>query len=238
MNAKEHLAATTKALEQVMEEYAAMDRHEATAKAEIDSAVDTGEIHSEKEHSRLSKAALQIQIIPGARKKAIRQIAVAMVSVQQAMKWAVSYWDSGVQAEKRRVFEALIQAITPFYGGALKDKLTRKEFSAMHVPARDRLNKAFCHLEDLDHMPENTLAAARRLLDRFDNLEAQFGLTMPETMLAREVPMSGLPDPEKKVKVRALVAMAVDDKKLKAGEETELSEQQYAAVSRHLEKIS
>jgi hypothetical protein len=247
---REYLAMLSALVRQEAELQAAERR----AAAEIEEAVRSGDHNSDSAMQKLSNAQLRKTLIPARRKKLQSEIAKSEEGLKAVYGQARQLWDAFVTERKEEIFRNFLDAVDPFFGGAPKAELTRREFEAMHIPARDALNRAFSpDFYSATATTEDRISWAEFLIAHAEKCSNAFGWESPDKIGPRTkaVQLSAYiaPTPPKKVKVRALQTVALPSlgpqmdnmgkpvKPVKAGTELEIDETQYRALSRFFERI-
>lgn len=222
------------------------------AAQEIEEAVKNGDYSSDEHMRKLSNAQLRKTLIPAREKKLELEIAASQKELLTVYRQARQAWDNFVTARKEELFQRFLKAIEPFYGGPEKVEQTRREFEAVHVPARDALNRAFSpDFYNLEATAKDHLQWAQFLLTHAVKYSEKFGWGDPEKLQAvpRAPVKLRIPEP-RKVRVRALETVVLPalldvpvkgttkrDSTIKAGTELDLDESQYLALSRFFKRI-
>lgn len=230
----------------------ALAAEEKKASNEIEEAVKHGHYTSDAHMQKLSQAQLRKTLIPARRRKLAKQIAESEAGFRDTYAQARQGWDSFVEDRKQEVFERLLKALEPFFGGPEKAVQTRREFEAMHVPARDAINRAFSpDFFKAEVNYEDIITWAQFLLAHADKYSKQFGWGDTERATApRKVPQSRFFASETNLlKVRASQTVSLPalgtrsgangkpTSTVQKGSVLEISERDYHALSRFFEPI-
>jgi hypothetical protein len=165
----------------ILKEIARVKAAAAAADKEIAEAVRTGHFESEADRKKLSNAGLTKQLAPPTLEKLDGELRQAEEALVSAYKRGRNDWDDWVLQKKSAKFEELIALVLPFFGGEEKAKLTREEFSRMHVPVIAEIQRCFSADFFTEHPTVKDYMEWSRLhLAKVERVIAAMGWKLPE----------------------------------------------------------
>ena len=174
----------------------------------------------EKDLARISNAGALADAIPLRTKVLCGELVTLEGRLAAELQQDIPTWNSFVAARAEAKFSEVLAAVLPFWGGLEKEKLTRREFEGLHIPAVAEIKNAFIEVGGIGRLNSDALLAlAKRVVDHCDRWWTSFGLELPVNLpaVARRAAAAKRVPASARMQVRTLRELLLGDFKVISG---------------------